>query len=144
MLNTMKSPFTLPYLELLSYVLAMLNRFNCIFLGETPLLHKVNPQEKICSKRPLQQFFRLYSVLDIDHTNQKLFVSLQQIYLGVSTSETLQTVKKDKNIAIVDINKFYQSCLDFYIELVSQIKRRFDFSDPVYACGDKIASLCCN
>lgn len=139
MLATMNSPFTLAYLEFMSYILGVLNKFNRLFQSEVPLLHKLKPQVEELLQDCCSNFLQMKaikkgeSLLQIDHTNPRLFVELTNIYVGISASETLVSLKQDKNVSSADIDLFYKTCLNFYVELVTQVKTRFEFSDPLFS-----------
>ncbi|XP_031328947.1 uncharacterized protein LOC116170670 [Photinus pyralis] len=138
MLKTIENHFTKIYLEFMSYTLELLNGFNLMFQSEAPLLHKLKPQvesllKSLCSNFIDVKYIRKQgSVLKLNHTDPTNFVPLDQLYLGIQASESIQNLKNDPNVAREDIERFFKSCLNFYIEVVTDIKTRFDFSDPVF------------
>lgn len=68
----------------------------------------------------------------IEYANPRLFSSLEKIYLGVSTQESLDELDKEVPQPKTQINDFRKTCLSFYIETIKQITQRFIFSDPLY------------
>jgi hypothetical protein len=78
------------------------------------------------------RYVKSTSIFQIDHTKPKHFLPLDQIYVGISTSETIHKLKTDTSVLPQSIELYFRTCLHFYIELVGQIKQRFDFSDPLF------------
>lgn len=125
------------YLEFMSYTLELLTDFNKIFQGESPLLHRVKPEVEqllkvLCSNFMEVSQVRNKDVFSIDHCDERLFVDIKKIYLGVSATSTLQTLINAKDFSQKEYMIFLKSCLNFYVELVSEIKKRFVFNDPIF------------
>lgn len=137
MLGSMTNKFTKIYYEFMSYSLGLLNEFNTLFQSETPLLHKVKPEtERLlrtlsCNFLDIS-FLKSKNVFQIDHTNPCYFVDLNKIYLGLAATESLQALKTEPDFSQQEYNIFLKSCLAFYLELVSQIKKRFVFDQPIF------------
>lgn len=138
MLSTMDNPFTLAYLEFMSFTLGKLNEFNTMFQSELPLLHCLQPEvekliKDICTNYMEVKYVKSISdVMEISHSNPRNFVPLDQVYVGVSTAETINSLKNDPNVSTQSMEQFFKTCLNFYVELAGQIKARFDFSDPLF------------
>ena len=62
---------------------------------------------------------------NIDCKNPASFITLEKIHLGAKTETLLQDIHK------TDLHNFRLNCLEFYIELCLEIKKRFNFSDPI-------------
>jgi hypothetical protein len=76
-------------------------------------------------------YIRTNDILYLSHADPRSFVSLEKVYLGVAAAESLQNLKhevKDRQ----SITQFLKTCLTFYVELLTQIKQRFDFKDEIY------------
>lgn len=130
MLHTMGSPFTEVYLEFMSYNLGVLTNFNTTFQSEVPMLHKLKPELKmllknICSNFLKIDYVRKAEIEHIEHENPSNFVELEMLYLGIQAQESINNLKKDEKIPKNEFQFFFKSCLSFYIELITQIKKRF-------------------
>ncbi|XP_046689130.1 uncharacterized protein LOC124375050, partial [Homalodisca vitripennis] len=135
MLAAMNNQFIYLYLEFMSYVLGMLTDFNVMFQSETPLLHRLRPEvhkmlQDLCTNYMDLNYIKNTPIMSIEHSNPRHFLQLEQIYLGIQATETFNELKK--NAEKKDIEVFLKSILSFYVELVTQIKSRFDFSDEVF------------
>lgn len=82
-------------------------------------MHKLKPQVEemvndLCSKFLVVEHLKKGTpILQIDHTNPRLFVKLETIYVGVSTTETISELKKDPKVSPFELDKFFKSCLSF-------------------------------
>lgn len=136
MLSTMGNKFTKVYMEFMSYTLTLLTDFNKLFQSEYPLLHKLKPStetllKNLCSSYLDIAYLKTENIYSLDHTNPRNFVPLDKVYLGVEATESLNTLKCEVNDQ-QSITQFLKTCLSFYIELVTQIKQRFNFKDELY------------
>lgn len=137
MLAAMENCFTKAYLEFMSYVLEILNDFNKLFQSEIPLLHALKPQvqkmlKDICSNFLTIDYIKGTPILELNHKNRKYFETMDNIYIGMSATETLNEIKQMPNVRNIHIREFYDTILNFYIELVSVVKDKFEFRDSIY------------
>ncbi|XP_074033717.1 uncharacterized protein isoform X2 [Leptinotarsa decemlineata] len=137
MLTTMDNEFTKLYLEFMSYSLDLLTSFNLLFQSEKPLLHKVKPETEkllktLCSNYMEISSFKKQNIFTMNHRNSRNFVPLNNIYLGIQASQSLETMKQNPDVKEKDLEKCLTTILEFYIELVSNIKERFRFDDLIY------------
>ncbi|VEN52571.1 unnamed protein product [Callosobruchus maculatus] len=138
MLLTMKNTFTKIYLEFMNYALGLMTSFNEIFQSEKPLLYKLKPETErllktICSNYiDISVIRRETDIFNLDHKNPRYFVPIEDIYLGIEATESIQTLRNDPACNKKEINTFLATILDFYIELVSNMKQRFTFEDDIY------------
>ena len=135
--ETMQNSFTKIYLEFMSYILGVLCDFNVLFQGEESLLYKLKPEvEKIlkdvCMNFMQTKYVKNASILTVEHTDQSLYLPITEIYLGISVSESIKDLQQDADVPENDINYFFQSIQNFYIELVTIIKDKFDFTDVIF------------
>ncbi|XP_065370891.1 uncharacterized protein LOC135963040 [Calliphora vicina] len=135
MLHSLDDPKTKIYFEFLSYALGILVSFNVLFQSEKPILYKMK-NEVI---NILQTYYSNYIKMDvlkskciwqINESDENLFSSLNDIYIGVAAYESLSQISTTEKTIIL------QNCREFYIEAIHQIKSRFDFSDPIYSIVD--------
>lgn len=135
-LSTMNNQFTKIYLEFMSYVLGLMSDFNILFQTNKPLLHKLKPETvklltTICSNFIEIEVIRKNDIFQLDHKNPKNFVKLENIYIGISAHDSFQSLTKVPEINQA-CHQFLKTVLDFYIDLVSNIKNKFIFDDPIY------------
>lgn len=127
-LKSLDNKFTKIYLEFMSYVLGILNDFNKMFQSESPLLYKLKPEVErllkiIYSNYLTVDCIRQNNIFKCDHKNPRNFLPINQIYLGISACDSLQTLKTD-NISNQEIEAFLMTCLNFYIALAGEIKKK--------------------
>jgi hypothetical protein len=140
MAECMNNKFTIVYLEFLAYVLGIVTDFNLLFQSEIPLLHTLKPQvEKmlldLCSNYMNTQYiWSQPNIIAAEHSNPRHFLKLNDIYLGIAAHESFNKLKSSPDITEIQRESFLINCMNFYIELVSQIKSRFNFSDSVFDC----------
>ncbi|XP_014299066.2 uncharacterized protein LOC106693944 [Microplitis demolitor] len=137
MLKTMDNRFTFITLQFLSYTLGVLTDFNLMFQTEKPVLHKVKPEienlmKDICSNYMDIAYIRKNDIFNVDHKNPRLFVPLDKIYIGLDANESLLELIENNEVQSSDVIEFRNKILNFYIEVISEIKKRFDFSDSLY------------
>ncbi|CAD6230789.1 GSCOCG00012201001-RA-CDS, partial [Cotesia congregata] len=138
MLSTMENKFTIIYLEFMSYVLGLTTDFNVLFQSEKPLLHILKPEVEKLVKQISANYMKIdyirscKEILKADFTNLDNFIDIKNIYLGIQADKSLKEIKENSNIPDSSIVDFLRTCRAFYIELVTDIVVRFDFSDPIF------------
>ncbi|KAE9521375.1 hypothetical protein AGLY_018197 [Aphis glycines] len=138
MLKTMNNCYTKIYLEFLFCVLSLLTEFNILFQSEAPLLYKLKSEVErlltniVSNYIELKYVKSLTNIFEVDETNPHHFEKQDNIYIGMEASESILLIKSSTTTQDLDI--FYNFCLNFYIELVKDIKSRFNFvvSDPLF------------
>ncbi|KAF2894885.1 hypothetical protein ILUMI_11289, partial [Ignelater luminosus] len=139
MLMTMNNQFTVVYLEFMSYVLSLVTNFNTLFQSETSLLHKLKPEVENLLKTLSANFMKISyvkscaNILNADFRNATHILGLDEMNIGVKAGESMENLKKDKNVPRAAIADFYKTCQELYIELTSDITQRFDFRDPLFS-----------
>ncbi|KAK9892453.1 hypothetical protein WA026_019905 [Henosepilachna vigintioctopunctata] len=71
-------------------------------------------------------------ILTFDHTNPSKHVKLSDLYLGVLAQQSVLALKSDKNVQENELDHLFISCKKIYVQLVTEIKKRFIFSDPIF------------
>lgn len=66
----------------------------------------------------------------IDPFNETLHLKPEAIYLGVNAYQEVSELHEGGMED--DVKNLYEHCRNFYITLVSQLQKRFDFSDKVF------------
>lgn len=72
------------------------------------------------------------NIFELDHLNTSLFLADKSMYLGVLASENLHEMITDGNVPQKDLDFFHNSIRQFYITLVTEMKERYQFIDPVF------------
>ena len=127
-LTNMNNLFIKAQLQFVQVQLHRTNEFNKLFQSEKPMLQHLHSCVESLLREILGDFIILRIVkdcdpfgIDIDNVNNR--VPLKQVYLGIHATETLSHFPICNDIE--GIKRFKQSCLDFLIELVRQIRQRF-------------------
>lgn len=121
------------YLSFLSFILKIINTINIDFQSEKPRLHQILPRISSTYRQILRNYLNLnYATnTDIDKINTKdpsKFLPLESVYFGVKVQDIIENNQIDKK----ELHNFRLNCLNFYIELASQIKQRFPFGNDLY------------
>lgn len=138
MLRVIENRFNKLYLEFMSYNLELLNDFNLLFQSNKPLLHKTKSEVQKLLKTVCSNFIQTHyirnekNLFTFDHTDPRKFLPIENIYLGIQATESFTDLQKNSNVLKKDIDIFLKNCLNFYLELVTDIKKRFVFEDPLF------------
>lgn len=132
LLNAMKNNIFKLYFSFLSYILDIINKMNILFQSESPQIHKLHDEVTSLFKTILKNFMK-ESYLQTNSLHQISFSpsnyrQIEELYVGANCEAIIMS---DPEMSRIEINNFRIKCLDFYVELAKQIKKRFDFNDPV-------------
>ncbi|XP_074038465.1 protein FAM200B-like [Leptinotarsa decemlineata] len=156
-LNALTNHMYKLYLLFLSYVLKLINTVNVelqssqskvpLMLGKIKSLYKTFIKCFI-KKEVIEDFERKSSIDKINVTDPHNYIPIESTYFGAKVDALL---KQDINIHMQELTSFKLRCLEFYTEICTQIKERFDFSDkilsfasnfiPETACEGSIRSI---
>lgn len=145
MISTMQNKFTKIYLEFMSYILGILNDFNTLFQTESPLLYKLKPETENILKTLCSNYIKISiiqqtkDIFKLNHQDPHLFEEIENIYLGLAATESLNSIKQSASKD--EILLFLKTCLNFYIELISEIKKRFKFEDELFSIIEVVNPL---
>jgi hypothetical protein len=70
-------------------------------------------------------YVRKENVFKLNHENPEHIIEDKKVHLGVSGSRSLENLKE--NATSAEIVHFYSKYISFYIELVTQIKKKNRF-----------------
>ncbi|KAL0833090.1 hypothetical protein ABMA28_001200 [Loxostege sticticalis] len=134
-LTSLNNRFTKIYLEFMSYILNLFNDFNRLFQSEKPLLHQLKPEvhkliKTIASNYMDFNYCKTTDAYKIEYANPRFYLPLEKIYLGVAAQASINEFSTE--IPPTQIADFRKTCLSFYIEALSQIRKRFSFEDPLF------------
>lgn len=122
--SALKSKCTLAYLEFLDYNLGKFNGFNTHFQTEAPNFSTLKTETCMLIRSFCSDFMDVSFVkkADISHLNPDhlifltTFVPVENGYLGVRATTTLNEVKEASDIGPEENVQFYKSCQSFLIE----------------------------
>lgn len=118
------------YFYFLKYILRLINNVNKLFQSESVQIQNVYSELSRLLKTVLTNFVKEEYVDNFEiqsFNNEDIFLSKDEVYLGIDVKENQSSL----NIEYSQYNIFVECCVQFYIELVSQILKRFDFSDKL-------------
>lgn len=132
-LAALKNKVNKMYLYFLSYVLKIINNINIEFQSEKRRLHQLLPRVSLTFKQILKNFLKLDvcnspEINKINHKDPSNFLPLENMYFGYKAQEIIDQHQIDSH----ELHNFRLKCLNFYIDLSSQIKDRFPFGNELY------------
>ena len=125
-------------LEFLSFQLHRLNEFNTMFQSSDPVLHHLYDEVQKLLKSLLSDFLKMDVVRNCDPftlslDDPQLKMPIDEVYLGIAATATLnECLALDDHEAVQSVKLVKQTCLEFMLELVRQIRSHFDLSDSAY------------
>ncbi|CAG4994901.1 unnamed protein product [Parnassius apollo] len=138
-LNSLNNPFNKALLHFMSYVFSITNDFNTFFQTKSPQLFILPVMVRkmlntfLCNfvkKEHLNLSSDLKSLKQIDVTKTEIHLNNDHIYVGMEAHAILEDLKT--KAPIEEVNKFYASCREFYVEIVLQIQKRFDLNEKLF------------
>lgn len=132
-LKGLSNKFVLAQLEFLSAQLHRLNDFNTMFQTTAPMLHHLREAVSKLLKEILSDFI----LIDVVRTQDPFTISvhrmdirlpLDRVYMGMLATCTLQECGDDLDSVL----KVKKACVEFLVELVTQIRSRFIMNDPIF------------
>lgn len=126
-LEKLRKPELKLFLEFLAYVLPLFNKLNVLMQSEKPQIHKLYKEVTNILKTFLDCFIKpnilKNAIYDIEYRNPQNFLDINDMYFGsaISASQADKSILKAVKI----------KCLDFYIESVKQILKRFPIKNSI-------------
>ena len=132
-LKGLSNKYVLAQLEFLSAQLRRLNEFNTMFQTTKPMLHHLREEVTKLLRDILSDFINMDVIrkedpFTIDVHCLDIRVPLEKVYMGILATNTLSELKDDLDSVL----KVKKACLEFLIELVKQIRSRFDMKNPIF------------
>lgn len=114
------------YLTFLAYILPLITKLNLEFQAERPQLYNIYDRIQTTTKTIFKNFMKSNYIdsapfLEWDELNSRQYKPLEEIYLGAN----VDFIIKSQNSSNHEIHDFRLKCLSYYIELCSQLKKRF-------------------
>jgi hypothetical protein len=147
-LASLNNKFILAYLEFMDFNLGRFVSFNLLFQSEMPQLHLLKSEVEKLIKSLCLDFMQVGYVIDPAMKDKQL--PLNEVYVGILASDTMNDIKAELGRNSPDISLYYSQCRDFLIEAVRQIQTRFNdcnkldilsFLSPSIAFNLEIPSL---
>lgn len=122
-LSELKNVYTKAYLLFLKYTLKIFNTFNTLFQNRKPLIHVLYTECIMLMKQLCRNYIQPAVLAEADLSklnlkNPRIFLSLEEIYLGAECSELLKTTPVEGK------ETFIKNCLNFYIEGATDLQER--------------------
>ena len=98
------------------------------------VLHLLKDQVEELIRRIAEEFMEIAYVKDIknaydtDPTDNSHYVPLKNVYLGMTSTTTINEMEGARP---TDVTTFYTDCRNFFIEMIMQIKERFDVTSEI-------------
>lgn len=130
----LNDPFTKAYFYFLEWVLPKFTSLNQFFQTENVVLTTLNEKMELVFKEILLCYMKRDYIMKTDlrkinPSDENQFLKASIVYLGV---KVLNHVKTDSITKRPDLlNEFYNRCIDFLKISCVQIKKRYDFSNPI-------------
>lgn len=118
------------YFYFLKYILRLINNVNKLFQSESVQIQNIYSELSRLLKTVLSNFVKEEYLVNFEiqsFNNEDIFLNKDEVYLGIYVKENQSSL----NIEYSQYNIFVEFCVQFYIELVSQILKRFDFGDKL-------------
>ncbi|XP_063625602.1 E3 SUMO-protein ligase KIAA1586-like [Cydia splendana] len=131
-LDNMNNPYIKLYLLFLDFILPHFNNLNKLMQSETVQIHNLR-KNIISVLKTILEFYIKPSYLEstdiesVNYRNPSNFLELKDIYMGAKVEAVLNTNNYPDN----DIQALKLKIMNFYIEGVTQIYKRFPFTSPV-------------
>ncbi|KAB0790539.1 hypothetical protein PPYR_15060 [Photinus pyralis] len=132
-LNALRNPIYKLYLLFLSHILSLINKVNLDLQSEKPKAPILLEELRTLYKTILKYFIKKeildrQEIIDIDIKKPSSYIDIKSIYFGANAELYLSNLNEN-DITNNDLHSFRLRCLDFYIELCTEIRRRFNFKD---------------
>ena len=126
-LQALNNKFHKAVLEFVSFQLKRINALNTMFQMEAPMLHHLKDEVTKLLKEILCDFMKVEFVRQSDPFEVDINipcgrVPIDYVYVGVAATATLAECVQNDPIGVRQVR---QSCLNFIVELVEQICKRF-------------------
>lgn len=117
------------YLLFLDFVLPLVTNLNLEMQSEKPKIYILYAKVHSLFKTILELFvktscFKGKDITQIDYKCPPNFLSFNDVHVG---GTLIAFIESNPEIPEAELDQFKNTCVQFYIELLDQIKMRFDF-----------------
>ncbi|CAG9828139.1 unnamed protein product [Diabrotica balteata] len=128
-LENLNNPQIKLYLEFLLYALPFFNKLNLIMQSEKPQIHIIFEEVAATVKTIMDCYIKdnllnNHDIINIDFKNPRNFRPLEDMYFGATINSS--------NLALNLLKEVKLKCLEFYIESIEQILKRFPLKSSVF------------
>lgn len=130
-LGNLNNPLTKLYLQFLKFVLPYFTNLNTMMQSREPQIHRLKSEIRKIILTIMDFYLNLKSkenFTNIDYKNPRNFKSYNHMYFGAFVTASLIR----SNSTETAITKFKSDCVNFYIESLNQLFKRFDFNDKTF------------
>ncbi|CAH1183927.1 unnamed protein product [Phaedon cochleariae] len=130
-LDSLNTPIVKIYLLFLNYISNIVNKLNLEFQSEKPKIYILSQRISELFRTLLRNYINVthLNTTELDNispSNPDHFLPIENMYFGSKVQIMIQEVNDPQ-----EIQKFRVNALAFYVELCCQIKKRFNFNDPL-------------
>lgn len=112
------------YMLFLSYILNIINENNKIFQSEFTKIHLLDEYMRNLYTDVLKNFIKLENVnTSVDFNDSSLYLDYDQMYFGLKFEDFCLNAQTETS----EILNIKRNLVNFYVELCTQIRKRFDF-----------------
>lgn len=134
--NALQNDIFKLYLQFLEFNLKLITDLNQELQSESPkmplLLNRITSLYKSILKCFVKHdAIKNHEIANINVKDPSIYRSVDNINFGGKVHAYLKNPENEFKIAAADLHNFKLRCLDFYVELCVQIKKRFNFQDKI-------------
>jgi hypothetical protein len=134
--NALQNDIFKLYLQFLEFNLKLITDLNQELQSESPkmslLLNRITSLYKSILKCFVKHdVIKNHEIANINVKDPSIYRSVDNIHFGGKVDAYLKNPENEFKIAAADLHNFKLRCLDFYVELCVQIKKRFNFQDKI-------------
>lgn len=133
-LQRLRMPVTKLYLMFLDFILPIFDNLDKQMQSESSQIHVLNNAVGVALKAIFEcyledSYIRTVSLKDIDYKDEAKFKPMEEMYLGIKVQ---LEISSSPHLQHEDLKDFQINCLEFLIESVSQIYKRFSHGSPIF------------
>ena len=134
-LHDLKDPTNKLYLQFLEFILPFFTDLNKMMQSERPKIHLMYDSVSVVCRTIMDCYIRRdhlqnTAVQDVQYRNPSHFLPLNEIYLGGKVTAAI--AQNTHGLSRPSLEEFQKRCLNFLVESVSQICKRFPFRNAVF------------
>jgi hypothetical protein len=134
--NALQNDIFKLYLQFLEFNLKLITDLNQELQSESPkmplLLNRITSLYKSILKCFVKHdAIKNHEIANINVKDPSIYRSVDNINFGGKVHAYLKNPENEFKIAAADLHNFKLRCLDFYVEVCVQIKKRFNFQEKI-------------
>lgn len=133
-LQRLSTPVTKLYLMFLDFILPFFDNLDKQMQSESSQIHVIHNAIGVTLKAIFEcyledSYIKATSLKAIDYKDETKFKPLEEMYLGIKVQ---LEVTNSAHLQHEDLKDFQMNCLEFLIEGVTEIYRRFPYGSPIF------------